>query len=80
MRVKLFASLMEYAPVEGLPGTPFLVEIPADATIGDLIDQLKLPRDMVKIAFVNGIIQNPDWKIQPADDIGIFPPIGGGSN
>ena len=31
-----------------------------------------------KITFVNGIVQPLDWILAAGDDVGIFPPIGGG--
>jgi len=78
VRVKLFATLGNFAPVNGLPGTPFEVDLPAGANLSILINQLQIPADSVKIAFVNGIIQPPDFILTDGDDVGIFPPIGGG--
>jgi molybdopterin converting factor small subunit len=42
------------------------------------LDQLKIPVEEAKITFVNGIIQELDYEIKSGDEIGIFPPIGGG--
>jgi len=39
---------------------------------------LNLPREEVKVAFVNGRTRPLDWPLQPEDEVGIFPPIGGG--
>ena len=78
LRVKLFATLARYAPVDGLAGTPFDVEVPEPFNLAQLVTVLKLPEEEVKIAFVNGIIQTPDFLLSNDDDIGIFPPIGGG--
>jgi molybdopterin converting factor small subunit len=79
VQVKLFATLATYAPVVGLPGKPFEVEMTEGATLGDLVAQLKLPADLVKITFVNAVAQELTWALKAGDDIGIFPPIGGGS-
>ncbi|MEI8131625.1 MAG: MoaD/ThiS family protein [Leptolinea sp.] len=76
--VKLFATLKEYAPVQGLSGTPFDMDVPETTTLGDIIEILKLPVAEVKIPFVNGIVKSFDWKLNPGDDLGIFPPVGGG--
>jgi sulfur-carrier protein len=76
--VKLFATLKEFAPVKGLSGTPFTLDVPDAATLGDIIEILKLPVAEVKIPFVNGIVKPFDWKLNPGDEIGIFPPVGGG--
>ncbi len=76
-RVRLFANLVQYCPGAKV-GQPFDVELAAGGTLADLIAHLKLPRDQVKVIFVNGIGAPPDHVIQPGDEIGIFSPIGGG--
>jgi molybdopterin synthase sulfur carrier subunit len=75
--VKLFATLRRH--VEGAAsGIPFEVDLPDGATIADLIKQLSLPAEDVKIAFVNARARPEDWHLEPDDEVGIFPPIGGG--
>ena len=78
VRVKLFATLGQYAGRDQLPGTPFEVELVEGAAIDDLLRQLNLPADEVKLCFVNGRMQEPDFTLQDGDEVGIFPPIGGG--
>ena len=78
LTVKLFAGLKPYAPVEGLPGTPFEIGLPDACTLQDVVTHLKLPEEEVKISFVNGIIQEMDYVLKSGDEIGIFPPVGGG--
>jgi len=75
--VKLFASLARFSP-DGLPGTSFELDMPASTTLQDLIDQLHIPAEEAKISFVNGLIRDLDWVLQQDDEVGIFPPIGGG--
>lgn len=78
VKVKLYAMLRQYAPVETEPGQPFAVELPEASTVADLIRQLNLPPHEVKVAFVNGRAQ-PETFVLPAEaDVGIFPPVGGG--
>ena len=76
--IKLFAGLKNYAPVTGLPGTPFEIELSEGSTLQDVVAHLNLPKEEVKIAFVNGIIQEMDCVLKSGDEIGIFPPVGGG--
>jgi molybdopterin synthase sulfur carrier subunit len=76
-RIKLFATLGRYHP-GSLPGTPFEVDIPESATLAELIQKLDLPPDEIKIIYVNGRTQPADYVLQPGDDVGIFPPVGGG--
>ncbi len=75
--MKLFATLRTYlgnAP----SGTPVTVHIPASSTLSELVEQLKLPPEEVKICFVNGRIVELDYLLTEGDEVGIFPPIGGG--
>lgn len=80
VHVKLFASLGRYSPQGGLPGAPFEVELPPASTLDDLMQHLQLPLDEVKVCFVNARIQPPDFALSEGDDVGIFPPVGGGSH
>ena len=75
--VKLYATLSRYRQGERA-GTPFEIELLEGATLQGLIDQIKIPIEETRITFVNGIIQEPDWKLKDGDEVGIFPPIGGG--
>jgi sulfur-carrier protein len=75
--VKLFATLHRHSAVERA-GMPFEIELPEDATLRNLIDQLKIPPEETRVTFVNGIIQEPDCKLKDGDVVGMFPPIGGG--
>ena len=75
--VKLFASLARFSP-GGLPGTPFELDLPELTTLQYLIDQLGVPNEEAKVSFVNGLIRDLDWILQPDDEVGLFPPIGGG--
>jgi molybdopterin converting factor small subunit len=75
--VKLYATLHRYGQGER-PGAPFKMELPEGATLHDLINQLKVLPEETRITFVNGIIREPDWKLKEGDEVGMFPPIGGG--
>jgi molybdopterin converting factor small subunit len=77
VRVKLFATLGRHA-ADALPAIPFDVELLDGATVDDLVEHLRLPREDVKLIFVNGRARPLDWVLQPGDELGIFPPVGGG--
>jgi molybdopterin converting factor small subunit len=75
--VKLFASLRRLRP--GLEiGQAFPVELAEGATTGQLVQQLGLPADEVKIVFVNAIARPAEHILAAGDQVGIFPPVGGG--
>ncbi len=75
--VRLFASLSRFSP-GGLPGTSFKKQLPASATVQDLVVLLGIPTEEIKVPFVNGLIRELDYALKPGDEVGIFPPIGGG--
>ena len=77
VRVKLFAALGRYFS-NATPGTPFDIEIADGATLANLVDRLKLPRQEVKVFFVNGRARSIDWPLEAGDDVGIFPLVAGG--
>ena len=77
VQVKLFANLCRYFN-NILPGIPFQVEMPEGATLSDLVNHLKLPREEVKVFFVNGRARPLDWTLEPGDEVGIFPLVAGG--
>ena len=77
VKVKLFATLVGHVP--GVKsGIPFDVEIPEGTTLADLMKRLKLPQKEVKVSFVNGRAEPQDFRLQGGNEVGIFPPIGGG--
>ncbi len=84
--VKLFATLarsVSGAVLASHPqgiraGSPLEVELPVGSTLADLVSYLALPREEVKITFVNRRAQALDYRLIPGDEVGIFPPIGGG--
>jgi molybdopterin synthase sulfur carrier subunit len=77
VRVKLYASLSR-SYGKAAAGTPFEISLPESATIVDLVNRLKLPKEEVKLFFVRGRARPIDWRLEPGDEIGIFPLIGGG--
>jgi len=77
IRVKLYATLSRYYG-HVAPGIPFEIEVPEGSTVTDLVNELKLPREEVKLFFVKGRARSIDWPLEPGDEVGIFPLIGGG--
>jgi molybdopterin converting factor small subunit len=77
VHVKLFASLRRFTGNTPL-GTPLDVDVPEGATLTELYQTLHLPVEEIKLAYINGRVQPDDRQLQPGDEIGIFPPVGGG--
>jgi molybdopterin converting factor small subunit len=75
--LRVYATLCRYVPGI-IAGVPVDLDLPEGATVADLIEKMDIPAREVKIAFVNGRTQRPDWRLKPGDEVGIFPPVGGG--
>ncbi len=83
---KLFANLVQLVPEqirERYPqgiraGTPLEIELPEGSTLADLVDHLALPRDKVRIVYVDGRAKKLDHRLVAGNEVGMFPPIGGG--
>jgi len=86
VQVRLFAALAQHVPdsirahyPKGIhAGVPLEVELPEQSTLSDLVSLLGLPQDLVRVIFVNGRARSLDYGLSPGDEVGIFPPIGGG--
>ena len=77
VEVKLFATLRRQFP-DLKVGEAMSVELPEDATVAQLMKELGLPEEQVKVVFVNGIVQKGDHGLMDGDEVGVFPPVGGG--
>jgi molybdopterin converting factor small subunit len=83
VQVRLYAFLAERVAEAFLEngiraGTPVELELPEGGTLSTLIGQLALPENEVKLTVVNGRLRELDYRLQPGDEVGIFPPIAGG--
>ena len=76
-RVKLFATLRDYRPGLSL-GEAFPVVVADGATVQQLLEALGVPASEVKLIFVNGLVRDTQHVLADGDELGIFPPVGGG--
>lgn len=79
IKVKLFATLRKYLPGIEL-GKSTDVHLESETSIAQLYEILGIPAEEIKLAYVNGIYCETDTILKDGDEIGIFPPIGGGSH
>lgn len=75
--VRLYATLRKYHSELGI-GEPLVLTLDGKAKLGNLLDELKIPKEEIKTIFVNGKWEEESYLLQDGDRIGIFPPIGGG--
>jgi molybdopterin converting factor small subunit len=84
--VKLYATLASSVsdhirtqhPQKIRAGSRLELDLPEDSTLVDLVTHLALPKEQVKVTFVNAKARDLDYHLQPGDEVGIFPPVGGG--
>lgn len=77
IEVRLYAMFREYLP-DGTKGFSFTRELPAESSLSDLFEALKLPPDMSKMVIIDGRITSEDYLLHDGDIVNIFPPIAGG--
>ena len=73
IEIKLYATLLPYAPANAS-----CYPIESGISIEKLIEELKIPKDQVKLVFSNGVRCNLGTMVKAGDRIGVFPPVGGG--
>jgi sulfur carrier protein ThiS len=72
IEVKCFATLAPHTPAEGN------MDVPPQTSVNDIMRQLGIARDDVKIIFINGAHVEPEALLNEGDRLGLFPAVGGG--
>ena len=80
--LKLYASLTEYLPPEQRAGNRIGLDLPAGATVSQVIEPFKLPMKLVHLVLINGHYVPPEERgsrvLVDGDVLAIWPPIAGG--
>jgi sulfur carrier protein ThiS len=74
VRFHLKGPLSRYS--QGL--NPGVMQLPGGAVVGDLLQQLSLPRDKTSLLVVNGVKAPLEAPLKDGDEVVIFPPVSGG--
>jgi molybdopterin synthase sulfur carrier subunit len=77
VEVHLFANLADYRP-PGAPAGPVRVELPAGATLHDLLRRLRIPAEVPRLLLVNGQDVEPTVRLSGGDVVSVLPPLVGG--
>ena len=77
VELHLYASLSKYLPPDATFKT-WHMEIEKNATINDIIAQMKIDKKSVKLIFLNGVHADSSRILKDGDRVGMFPPVGGG--
>jgi molybdopterin synthase sulfur carrier subunit len=80
--LKLFASLTDYLPAADRTSNITQLDVPADASILQIIEPFGMPPKLVHLVLINGTYVNPELRgsrtLQEGDVLAIWPPIAGG--
>lgn len=57
---------------------PGIMKLPGGAVVGDIFQQLSLPRGKTSLIAVNGVKASLETPIKEGDEVVIFPPVSGG--
>jgi molybdopterin converting factor small subunit len=79
VKVRAYASLKEYLPGSAV-GESVEAVLPRGVTVDALLDTLGIPREQVKLCYVNSLYREMDHVLVEGDEVAIFPPVGGGSH
>lgn len=77
IHVRLNAGLVRHFP-GARAGETLNVEIPDGSDVRGLTLQLGIPEGEIHVRFVNGRARGADWQLEPGDEVGLFPAVGGG--
>jgi sulfur carrier protein ThiS len=77
IEANLYATLARYMPNQNEKGN-CVVDIADGATVKDVLQQLNIPIDLVKLIFVDGIHASRESNLKDGSRLGVFPPVGGG--
>jgi len=78
VEVRLFALLERYLPA-GARGDAIILDLPVGATVGDVVESLKIPSEVSCITVVNGHDVPPEHILVAGDVLAMFPPLAGGA-
>jgi len=77
VEVRLFASFTKYLP-DSAEGQKVNLELNEGTTVRQVLEQLKVPLDEIKLIFINSVHADIDDVLKAGDRMGAFPPVAGG--
>ncbi|HWQ68720.1 MAG TPA: MoaD/ThiS family protein [Patescibacteria group bacterium] len=78
IEVALYATLSQYLP-QGSHGHKATMDCPDGVTVGQVIDQLVIPKPRPTMILINGLQAGEDTPLKEGDLLALFPPLAGGS-
>ena len=78
IEVALYATLSQYLP-QGSQSHKATIECADGVTVGQVVDQLGIPRPRPTMVLINGLHAGEDTPLKEGDLLALFPPLAGGS-
>lgn len=75
--VRVFATLRVYLPDLAI-GEALTLDVPDSTTLGEICDQLGIPREEIKVVMQNGLQADFETLAQENARIAYIPAVGGG--
>lgn len=75
--VKLYASLSSLIP-QNASADGAIIDVKDGTKVNELLEELRIPKDSIKIVFLNGVQSKGDEVLKEGDRLAVFPPIAGG--
>ena len=75
VKVELQAYLEQYSPNEH---ATFDLELPAGATVSDVVRKLQVPEDLASIVIVSNEATTTEHALREGDHVTLIPPLAGG--
>lgn len=77
VEIRLFATFKAFLP-DGTEGFSFRKTVHEGTTVGTVLNELHLPKEMNKTIIINSIPASSEQTLHEGDVVSIFPPIAGG--
>jgi sulfur-carrier protein len=77
LKILLSSTLRKYVP-DYDPAKGVVLYPEKDMTVAELCDQMKIPKDRIKLIIVDGKHKSLDHVLTGVERVGLFPTIGGG--
>ncbi len=77
VEINLYATLTRFLSEQGRNGGN-VIDVSEGATAGDVLQQLNVPDEQVKLIFVDGVHGGRQTILKDGSRLGVFPPVGGG--
>lgn len=77
LQLLLAATLRKYIP-DYDAATGYTLQVEPGMTVRQIVQQLKIPEQEVKLIMIDGIGSKWDAVLQGEERVALFPPVGGG--